>query len=189
MHAQIGYTLFETPLGVCGIAWTDAGICRFQLPESTVEKSRARLLGERLGPDRIAVEAEPPPLVRNAIDLVRAAMSGKTTDLTPIPVDLAGVPDFNRRIYDILRTIGWGETTTYGELAARLGQKDAAQAVGQAMGRNPVPVIIPCHRVLAANRKPGGFSAPGGLTTKQRLLEIEGVGLGSSTPLLPGLFD
>lgn len=181
--------MLETPLGVCGVAWTDNGICRFQLPEATIETSRARLTGGRLGADRIAVEANPPAYVVDAIAMVRAAMAGTRTDLSGIPVDLNGVPDFNQRIYALLRQIGWGETTTYGELAQRVGQKDAAQAVGQAMGRNPVPVIIPCHRVLAANRKPGGFSAPGGLTTKQRLLELEGVGLGSSTPLLPGLFD
>jgi methylated-DNA-[protein]-cysteine S-methyltransferase len=180
----IGFALFDTPLGVCGIAWSENGISRLQLPEATREQARARLM-KRVG----AEEADPPPVVRDAIERVRRAMTGVPTDFADIPVDLDSVPDFNKRIYDLLRQIGWGETTTYGELAARAGQKDAAQAVGQAMGANPVPVIIPCHRVLAANRKPGGFSAPGGLTTKQRLLELEGVGMASSTPLLPGLFD
>ncbi len=189
MQSLVRYTMFETSVGVCGIAWTDSGICRFQLPEVAVETSRARLIGERLRPGRVAEASEPPPDVYGTMMMVRAAMSGEKTDLSSVPVDLDGVPDFNRRIYDLLRQVGWGETVTYGELAARAGDKQAAQAVGQAMGSNPVPVIIPCHRVLAANRKPGGFSAPGGLTTKQRLLELEGVGMASKTPLLPGLFD
>lgn len=184
----VGYALFETPLGVCGIAWSDDGICRFQLPERTPDKTKARLINERLR-RRVAVEAKPPPFVQAVIEQVRAAMAGTRTDFSAVSVDLDGVPDFNRRVYDLLRQVGWGETVTYGELALRAGDKLAAQAVGQAMGSNPVPVIIPCHRVLAANRKPGGFSAPGGLTTKQRLLELEGVGMASETPLLPGLFE
>lgn len=180
----VSYCLFETPLGVCGIGWTEAGIARFQLPETSDEQTRARLV-RRTGGD----ECDPPPFVEDAIARVRASMTGQKVDFGDISVDLGGVPDFNQRIYALLRQVGWGETVTYGDLAARAGDKLAAQAVGQAMGSNPVPVIIPCHRVLAANRKPGGFSAPGGLTTKQRLLELEGVGMASETPLLPGLFD
>lgn len=179
-----GFALFETPLGVSGIAWSDAGICRFQLPESSAEATRARMV-RRTG----VVESEPPPSVQAIIERVRAAMSGIRTDLSDTAVDLEGVGPFNLKIYELLRQVGWGETVTYGELAARAGDKQAAQAVGQAMGSNPVPVIIPCHRVLAANAKPGGFSAPGGINTKQRLLELEGVGMTSKTPLLPGLFD
>lgn len=179
-----GFALFETPLGVVGIAWSEAGICRFQLPESSVEATRARMI-RRAG----AIEAEMPPHVLGVVGRVRAAMSGVRTDLSDVAVDLEGVGPFNVKIYELLRQVGWGETVTYGELAARAGDKQAAQAVGQAMGSNPVPVIIPCHRVLAANAKPGGFSAPGGITTKQRLLELEGVGMTSKTPLLPGLFD
>lgn len=180
----LGYALFTTPLGVCSIAWSDRGISRFQLPEASADQTRARMV-RRTG----ANEAEPPPDVQDVIASVRAAMTGARTDLSGVPVDLGAVPAFNQRIYELLRKVGWGETVTYGELAAQAGDKQAAQAVGQAMGSNPVPVIIPCHRVLAANRKPGGFSAPGGLTTKQRLLELEGVGMASDTPLLPGLFD
>lgn len=182
------FTLFETPLGVCGIAWSEIGVCRFQLPERDADTTAARLIGERLRRRAGAIEAAPTPDIDDVIARVRAAMTGTRADFSNVAVDLDGVPDFNRRLYDLLRQVGWGETTTYGALAQRIGQKDAAQAVGQAMGRNPVPVIIPCHRVLAANRKPGGFSAPGGVDTKQRLLELEGVGMGSATPLLPGLF-
>lgn len=179
-----GYCLFETPFGVCGIAWTAEGVSRFQLPEARDTATRERLIRRTGG-----VEREPPPDIADVIERVRRAMSGETTDFSSVRVDLAGVPAFNKRIYALLRQVGWGETVTYGDLADRAGQKGAAQAVGQAMGSNPVPVIIPCHRVLAANRKPGGFSAPGGLDTKQLLLEREGVGIASKTPLLPGLFD
>jgi methylated-DNA-[protein]-cysteine S-methyltransferase len=115
--------------------------------------------------------------------------AGKSVDFTPLALDLAGVSDFHRRIYDAARAIGWGETATYGELAQRVGAPGAARAVGQAMGRNPVPIIIPCHRVLASGRKIGGFSAFGGAVTKSRLLALEGVHLDDGTPLLPGLLS
>ena len=113
-------------------------------------------------------------------------MGGRRVDFSQLELDLAGVSDFHRAIYDAARRIGWGETVTYGELAEQVGSPGAARAVGQAMGRNPIPVIIPCHRVLASGRKIGGFSAPGGAVTKTRLLALEGVHLDKGTPLLPG---
>jgi methylated-DNA-[protein]-cysteine S-methyltransferase len=114
-------------------------------------------------------------------------MAGERIDFSAIMLDLAGVGPFHRGIYEALRRVGWGETTTYGALARQIGDPGASRAVGQAMGRNPIPVIIPCHRVLASGGKPGGFSAFGGAVTKQRLLALEGVHLDGGWPLLPGL--
>jgi methylated-DNA-[protein]-cysteine S-methyltransferase len=113
--------------------------------------------------------------------------AGKRIDFSMLALDLQGVGDFHRQIYEAARRVGWGETVTYGELARRVGSPGAARAVGQAMGRNPIPLIIPCHRVLASGHKIGGFSAFGGAVTKTRLLALEGVHLDQGTPLLPGL--
>jgi methylated-DNA-[protein]-cysteine S-methyltransferase len=118
---------------------------------------------------------------------VERYLAGKSVDFSKVDLDLAGVGDFHRQIYAATRRVGWGETVTYGELARRVGSPGAARAVGQAMGRNPIPIIVPCHRVLASGRKIGGFSAFGGAVTKARLLELEGVHLDDGTPLLPGL--
>ncbi len=114
-------------------------------------------------------------------------MAGERIDFSGIALDLAGVGPFHRSIYEALCRVGWGETTTYGALARQAGDVGASRAVGQAMGRNPIPIIIPCHRVLASGGKPGGFSAFGGAVTKQRLLALEGVHLDGGAPLLPGL--
>jgi methylated-DNA-[protein]-cysteine S-methyltransferase len=110
-------------------------------------------------------------------------------DFSAVAVDLDGIDDLRRRIYAVLRTIGVGQTTTYGELARAIGETEwqGARDVGEAMGRNPVPIVIPCHRVLAAGGKLGGFSAHGGAATKRKLLELEGVQLDSAPPRLPGL--
>jgi methylated-DNA-[protein]-cysteine S-methyltransferase len=118
---------------------------------------------------------------------VERYLSGARVDFSPLALDLAGVGGFHRRIYEAACRIGWGETTTYGELARQVGSPGAARAVGQAMGRNPIPLIIPCHRVLASGHRIGGFSAFGGAVTKTRLLALEGVHLGDGTPPIPGL--
>ena len=114
-----------------------------------------------------------------------ALLNGMPDDLADVLIDLAGVPAFDRRVYAVARSILPGATLTYGEVALRLGEPHAARAVGQALGANPWPIVVPCHRVLAAGGKAGGFSAPGGLRTKLRLLQIEGAVLGGT----PGLFD
>ena len=129
----------------------------------------------------------PPAPVREAIALLERYFAGERIDFARVALDLVAVGSFHRAIYDVARSLGWGQTATYGELARQVGSPGAARAVGQAMGHNPVPVIIPCHRVLAAGRKIGGFSALGGALTKERLLALEGVHLGNGTPLLPGL--
>ncbi len=166
----VGYTLFETAIGHCGIAWGERGLVGVWLPEADEHRTLARLL--RRLPD--ASEAAPPPAVRSAIDEITALLAGDRRDLSGIPLDFHGVAEFSRRVYAIARTIPPGQTLTYGEIAAKLGDPLRAREVGQALARNPFPIVVPCHRVLAANGKSGGFSAPGGVSTKLRLLEIEG---------------
>lgn len=181
MSMALHYCLFDTAIGPCGIAWSERGVRRLQLPQADramTEEWLRRLPAS--GP------AEPPPATQHAIDLVKRYLDGERIDFSDVAVDLTGVDDFRLSIYDELRRVGWGETTTYGELARRIGAPGGAQGVGQAMGRNPTPVIIPCHRVLAAGHKAGGFSAYGGTITKHRLLALEGVSI-EVQPLLPGL--
>jgi methylated-DNA-[protein]-cysteine S-methyltransferase len=174
------YTLFETTIGTCGIVWTARGVCGMQLPEKDAAATLARV--HRRHP--VAVEAAPSPVIRHAIDGIVALLAGEKRDLSDITVDEEGQADFNKRVYAIARTIPPGKTMTYGEIAERLGDKTLARAVGQAMGENPTPVIMPCHRVLAAGGKTGGFSAPGGIVTKLQLLTIEG-----AEPSGPTLFE
>lgn len=120
------------------------------------------------------MEASPTPEVQKAIDALAALLRGEASDLSAVTLDMRRVPPFHRRVYEVARTIPPGSTLSYGEIAARLGGFEAARAVGQALGRNPFPIIVPCHRVVAARGQIGGFSAPGGVTTKLRLLAIEG---------------
>ena len=166
------YTIFETAGGFCGIAWNDVGISRFQLPARTAEAVE-RLLRRRL-PD--AEPGEPTPMAAEAIAAVRRYFAGEEMDFSRFELDLCDQPPFFRQIYAAARRVGWGRTTTYGTLARELGAgPEAARDVGQAMAQNPVALIIPCHRVLAAGGKVGGFSAPGGAAAKRRMLKLEGV--------------
>ncbi|HEX5213425.1 MAG TPA: methylated-DNA--[protein]-cysteine S-methyltransferase [Pseudolabrys sp.] len=174
------YSLFETAIGTCGIVWTARGICGMQLPEKDAAATLARV--HRRHPT--AVEAAPPADVQYAIDGIVALLAGEKRDLTDIVIDDEKQADFNKRVYAIARKIPPGRTMTYGEIAERLGDKTLARAVGQAMGENPTPVITPCHRVMAAGGKTGGFSAPGGIVTKLQLLTIEG-----AEPSGPTLFE
>jgi methylated-DNA-[protein]-cysteine S-methyltransferase len=181
MMAPPCYTLFDSAIGTCGIAWGDRGVVAVQLPEASELKTRARLL--KRFPD--AREASVPPLVQRAIDAIVALLRGEASDLSGIVLDLDRVEPFQRQVYEIARTIAPGATLTYGEIATRLGDRALARDVGQALGQNPFPLIVPCHRVLAAGGKVGGFSANGGVTTKLRLLSIEG----ARTSDEPSLFD
>jgi methylated-DNA-[protein]-cysteine S-methyltransferase len=164
-----GFALFDTPIDRCGIAWSGRGIAGFQLPETRESATRARIV--RRFPD--AYETAPPREVRAAIDAVLALLRGEASELSAIVLDMEKVPLFHRRVYEVARTILPGATLTYGDVAARVGEPSAARAVGQALGRNPFAIIVPCHRVLAAGGKVGGFSANGGVATKRRLLAIE----------------
>jgi methylated-DNA-[protein]-cysteine S-methyltransferase len=180
-----GFFLFDTPIGRCGIAWGERGILGVQLPEHGDAETRARLLRSCPG----ASEAPPPPAVRRAIEAILALLRGGAGDLSEIALDMAGVPPFHRRVYETARAIPPGATLSYGEMAARLGSPGAARAVGQALGRNPFPIIVPCHRVLAAGGRIGGFSANGGTATKLRLLALEGAPVGTANGtavLIPG---
>jgi len=168
------YTIFETALGFAGVAWNDAGVARFQLPSDNAEAARRNLLRRAPG----ANEAAAPPPVAHTVDAAKAYFAGGKIDFSDVTLDLAGQNDLFRAIYAAARRIGYGETATYGGLAKAIGRTDweAAREVGEAMAKNPVALIIPCHRVLAAGGKLGGFSAPGGAATKARMLALEGAG-------------
>jgi methylated-DNA-[protein]-cysteine S-methyltransferase len=175
------FALFETSIGSCGVVWGRNGLLGLQLPEADDAKTRARVL--RRWP--AARETAPPAGVQRALDRITALLRGEQSDLSAIPLDMENVPDFNRRVYEVARTVPPGATITYGEIASRLGDPLGARAVGEAMGRNPFAIVVPCHRVVAANGKMGGFSANGGVATKKRMLIIEGA-LEPPTPTLFG---
>ena len=166
------YLIFETASGFCGIAWNNIGITRFQLPTSSAEATGRILLRRVPG----AKPGAPTPEVAEAMTAVKRYFEGEETDFSGFKLDLCEQDPFFERVYAAARRVGWGRTTTYGALAKELGAgPEAARDVGQAMARNPVALIIPCHRVLAAGGKAGGFSAPGGSAAKIRMLELEGV--------------
>jgi len=176
----ISYALFDTPIGSCGIAWGEGGIVGLQLPEKDEDAAR-----ERLARRYSDLRAElPPPDIQQAIDAIIALLSGEAVDLSFIKLDLGGVGDFERRVYDVARSIPPGRTLTYGEIAKKIGEPDP-RAVGKALGANPLPIVVPCHRVLGADGKVGGFSARGGVETKIRILAIEK----ARTSDAPALFD
>ncbi len=176
-----GFALFNTPIGRCGIAWGARGIVGVQLPERHDRAMRDRL--SRRFPD--ACEATPPADIRQAIDSIVALLRGEARELSSITLDMDGIPPFRQAIYTVLRSIPAGATLSYGEIATRLGGGSDARSIGEAMGKNPFPIIVPCHRVVAAGGKVGGFSAIGGVATKLRLINIEGARLGEA----PSLFD
>lgn len=169
MAVALGYCLFDTAIGPCGIAWTGEALAAVQLPETTREGTRNRLLRHTGDLPHLP----PPPFVRSAIDRITALLEGARDDLADLPLDLDALPPFHRRVYEVARAIPPGEVLTYGEVARRIGEPGASRAVGQALGRNPFAPVVPCHRVLAAGGRPGGFSAEGGAATKLRMLEIE----------------
>ena len=170
--AQPEYTTFETKNGFVGLAWNQQGVCGLRLPARTQESAEAAVL-ERLPQAR---RSPPPPGIARLISEIQRYFEGEKIDFSTVAVDLGSQDAFFSRIYAEVRKLGWGETTTYGTVAKILGaEPQAARDVGQAMASNPVPLIVPCHRVLAAGGKVGGFSAPGGSSSKAKMLEIEGV--------------
>jgi methylated-DNA-[protein]-cysteine S-methyltransferase len=171
-----GFALFDTAIGTCAMAWNDRGVASVRLPEGPAVTAGARMRRRFPG----AIQQAPPPDVQRAIDGIVSLLRGESVDLAFIALDTTGIEPFNQRVYDLARRIPPGRTMTYGEIAIRLGAPGSARAVGQALGRNPFPIVVPCHRVLAANGGMGGFSAPGGVDTKRRLLEIEGVRIGET---------
>jgi methylated-DNA-[protein]-cysteine S-methyltransferase len=175
------FALFDTAIGVCGIVWTARGIRAVQLPLPDESKTRARIR-QRYGE---LAEAIPPAAVQIAVEGMIALLEGKAENLSDVVLDLEDVPLFHRDVYEIARTIPPGRTMTYGDIARRLGGVELSRDVGQALGRNPCPIVVPCHRVLAAGGKPGGFSANGGVATKLKMLAIEGAAVNHT----PSLFD
>jgi methylated-DNA-[protein]-cysteine S-methyltransferase len=166
-----GMALFDTPIGRCGIAWGPDGVVGLQLPEHDDRAAVARLTRRRPG---LMLTSPPyPAAVNRAIREIVALLGGERLDLTDVALDFDGVPDFDKRVYDIARAIPPGATMTYGDVARELGDLTLSRAVGQALGRNPFPIVIPCHRVVAAGGEIGGFSATGGAATKRRILAIE----------------
>ncbi|MDQ1394371.1 MAG: methylated-DNA-[protein]-cysteine S-methyltransferase [Acidimicrobiaceae bacterium] len=165
----IGFTLFDTNTGRCGVAWGPRGLVALQLPEADDGETVAKLCESV--PD--ARPMTPPATVQDALDQIVALLDGMASDLISVELDMSGVPPFHRRVYQLIRTIPPGETMSYGEVATLLGSPGAARAVGQALRRNPFALVVPCHRVVAAGGRLGGFSANGGLATKVRLLALE----------------
>ena len=174
------FALFDTAIGRCAIAWGPRGIACIQLPEADEQTTRARVL-QRFPRAR---EAAPPSEVARARDFIVAYLHGEPGDLSSVLLDMDRVPPFHRRVYEAARSIPRGTTMTYGALAARAGAAGSARAVGQALARNPFAIVVPCHRVVAAGGRIGGFSANGGVLTKSRLLAIEG-----HEQRAPGIFD
>ena len=170
MSSSISWTVFPTALGHAAIAWGEKGVVGVWLPEPDPAAVRRRVA--RRHPS--AREVAPPPGIRDAISRITDLLAGSPADLTGVPLDLDRVPELHRRVYAVARSVPSGKTTTYGEIAARLGDAGAARAVGQALGANPWAIVVPCHRVLAAGGRTGGFSARGGTETKMQLLRIEG---------------
>ncbi len=156
---------FDTALGRCAVRWSDAGIAAVLLP----------ITGGRPGP---ALEdgVDVPPFVRRAVTGMSALLAGGAPEFSDIPLDERGLDDWHRTVYAAARAIPPGTTRSYGEVARTIGRTDpeAARDVGAALARNPFPILVPCHRVVAANGALHGFSAPGGLATKRRMLELEG---------------
>lgn len=173
------YHIFETASGFCGLAWSEAGIVRFQLPHGHAGTTERNLL-RRLP---AATPAALLPAVADTVVMAKRYFAGERVEFFDVTLDLHGESEFFRNIYTAARRVGWGQTTTYGALAREFGDGwEVARDIGQAMARNPVALIIPCHRVLAAGGKVGGFSAPGGAASKIKMLELEGVHVGPPPP-------
>lgn len=174
------FALFATALGTCAIAWNEIGLTGVWLPEANADALRRRVR-RCTG----ASEAEPQGAIATTVAAIVRLLSGEHVDLRGVALDSAGIDDFDRRVYAITRTIAAGSVLTYGEVAARVGRDASARAVGQSLGRNAMPIVVPCHRVVATGGGLGGFSAPGGTATKRRLLAIEDAQPAGP----PGLFD
>ncbi|MDH3293606.1 MAG: methylated-DNA--[protein]-cysteine S-methyltransferase [Acidimicrobiia bacterium] len=176
-------SLFDTAFGRCGIGYTDRLIVAVQLPEATPEATLRRLAA-RLPAAVDRPEIPVGSVAADAVERIQALLAGEPADLDPVPVDVSSSSAFNQSVYEVVRRIPPGEVLTYGEVARRVGEPGGAQAVGRAMGANPIPIIIPCHRVIGANRDMVGFSANGGVETKRRMLVVEGC-----PDVPPTLFD
>lgn len=179
MYNDPRYATFETPFGTGGIAWTEAGIFRAALPEAD-GSAVARRLTRGLPSLR---QCAPDEIAGPAIAALQTHLSTGAEDLTPYPLDLRAVPDFDRQVLEICARVPPGDLTTYGDIAREIGGVGLSRAVGQALGANPVPPFVPCHRVHGADGKLGGFSAAGGRDLKRKLLALEGAAPGGQPDL------
>lgn len=179
-----GYALVPTAIGTGAVAWRGDLVTAVALPGETLAATE-RQVWRTAGPSVGRAPSEPPPVVRDVLDRMVRLLEGEPEDLSDVEVVVDHPSDFARRVHEVVRAIPPGETLTYGEVAARVGEPGGAQAVGRVMGSNPVPIVVPCHRVVGAGGAPVGFSAPGGVATKQRILRIEGAPAGGP----PTLFD
>lgn len=178
-----GLTLFNTPIGPCGIGWRESWLTGVEIGDADESETVYRL--RQRFPDSEA--STPPAFVTQAIEKIEALLEGGNPDFSTTPLALQSLPDLNRQVYEIILELKAGETTTYGAIARRLGDVHLSQAVGYALGKNPFPIIVPCHRVLGSNGKVGGFSAAGGIKTKLALLNIERAGANHEADLFGGL--
>lgn len=178
---RVKFTLFDTAIGRCALAWAARGIVAVQLPQPNEAQTRVRLKQRYTE----IVDTAPPVEIQRAIEGIVTLLNGEWADLSAIDLDLADSPEFNRSVYAIARKIPPGSTLTYGDIAKQLGGVELSRQVGTALGQNPCPIVVPCHRVLAAGDKPGGFSANGGVVTKLKMLAIEGAAVNYT----PSLFD
>ncbi|MBA3447924.1 MAG: methylated-DNA--[protein]-cysteine S-methyltransferase [Pseudaminobacter sp.] len=178
--AGTGHAVFETALGFMGVAWSPAGLTRLRLAERDAAAIERRLSGSASAPQSQSSDA--PRWIAELIQAIKAYAKGEAVEFSRVAVDLAGVDDFPRAIYAAARRLSFGEVTTYGELAALAGHPGLARETGAALGANPVPLVVPCHRILAAGGRIGGFSAPGGSIAKERMLRLEGVRVGPPAP-------
>jgi methylated-DNA-[protein]-cysteine S-methyltransferase len=181
--SDVAFTIFDTAIGRCAIAWNARGVAGVGFPEENDAATRRRMARRHPA----ARELTPPDHIQSAIGDIVALLAGEPRDFRDVKLDTDGLSDLQRRVYDIARTIPAGETLTYGDIAARLGDRALAREVGEALGQNPFPIVVPCHRVLAAGGKVGGFSAPGGTRTKMKLLSIEGARHGEEATLFDSL--
>lgn len=175
------FALFDTAIGTCAIVWGESGIVGASLPSENDRTTTAHIQKRYAG----AIASAPTAQIAAAIEQIKALMQGEKRDLLEVKLDMTGIPEFSRKVYGVARAIPPGMTMTYGEVSAKLNAPGTARVVGQALGANPFPPIVPCHRILASGGKAGGFSAPGGLETKMRLLNIER----ANVPVEPSLFD
>jgi len=186
MDGRLTSAVASTPLGAIGIVWSDAGIVASWMHAGTMDRARRQV--RRAYPN--ATERTPPAAISAALDEIAELLAGRRQDLRSVALDMRSVPEFDRRVYEVARTIPPGSTMTYGAVAQALGEEPMrARDVGVALARNPFAPIVPCHRVVAAGGKLGGYSAPGGAATKRRLLELEGAAILASPEQQPGLFD
>lgn len=183
------YHVFSSSFGLCGLAWSPKGVTAFQLPEGDRRALEARMRKgarqERRGELR---RGELPQAAERAVTKLKRYFEGEKTDFSDLSLDLDACSPFDRGVYQAALSVRWGETATYGELARRIGSPQAARAVGHALSKNPVAIIVPCHRILAAGAKIGGFSAHGGIALKERLLRLEGVDRGAGASAQQHLF-